>query len=220
MSGKTEIHPDAVLDALLAKGARSNKRANLTKMHELCCKQYELGSRDFSLPTIGRLAEAETIMKGRALYNAQSVDYRVLIEAWAAYAGPPTPKRIKTLASHDYLMRIEDPAIRSIMQAVITERDKLKAQVNLLKASTQVTIDRRPLGTLTTAMSVVQPTAVLTLSVQLTQTEREALQKAISPDYLEDRGLREGTHGEIVNDRGRTLFEVGFARAIRKVLGD
>jgi hypothetical protein len=50
------------------------------------------------------------------------------------------------LASHEYLMRIEDPAIRSIMQAIIAERDKLKAQLNVLKANTQVTVDRRPLG--------------------------------------------------------------------------
>lgn len=69
MNGKTDIHPDVVLEALLAKGARSNRRANLAKMHELCCKQHETGSRDFSLPAIGRLAEADDIMKGRALYT-------------------------------------------------------------------------------------------------------------------------------------------------------
>ncbi|MDU8489340.1 hypothetical protein RYA07_13105, partial [Pseudomonas syringae pv. actinidiae] len=39
-------------------------------------------------------------------------------------------------------------------------------------------------------------------------------------NYLEERGLREGSHGEIVNLRGRTIFEVSFARAIRKVLGE
>lgn len=66
----------------------------------------------------------------------------------------------------------------------------------------------------------VQPKAVLALSAQLTPSEREALQKAISPNYSEDRGLREGSHGETVNERGRTVFEVGFTRAIRKVLDD
>jgi hypothetical protein len=146
MNGATDIHPEAVLESLLAKGGRANRRANLMKMHELCRKQHESGSRDFSLPAIGRLAETEGIIKGRALYNAQSADYRTLIEAWAAYAGPPAPKPPKTLASHEYLLRIEDPAVRSIMQAIIAERDKLKAQLNVLKANTQVTVDRRPLG--------------------------------------------------------------------------
>jgi hypothetical protein len=220
MNGKTDIHPDAVLESLLAKGGRSNRRANLAKMHELCRRQHEAGSRDFSLPAIGRLVDAEGILKGRALYNAQSADYRALIEAWAAYAGPPAPKPPKTLASHEYLMRIEDPAIRSIMQAIIAERDKLKAQLNVLKANAQVTVDRRPLGATVAAAPNSQSVAVLAMAAQFTPSEREALQKAVSADYLEERGLREGSHGEIVNERGRTVFEVGFARAIRKVLGD
>lgn len=93
MTGTTDIHPNAVLESLLAKGGRSNRRAALAKMQELCRRQHESGSRDFSLPAIGRLAEAEGIMKGRVLYNAQSADYRTLIEAWAAYAGPLRPSR-------------------------------------------------------------------------------------------------------------------------------
>jgi hypothetical protein len=218
MNGETNIHPDAVLESLLAKGGRSNRKANLAKMHELCRKQHQSGSRDFSLPAIGRLAEADGILKGRALYNAQSADYRSLIEAWAAYAGPATPKPPKTLASHEYLMRIEDPALRSIMQAIIAERDKLKGQINLLKSATKVTVDRRPLGASVSSASGAQPVVVLAPSAQLTPSEREALQKAVSATYLEERGLREGSHGEIVNQRGRTVFEVGFARAIRKVL--
>lgn len=45
-------------------------------------------------------------------------------------------------------------------------------------------------------------------------------QAAISArNYLEERGLKDGSHGEIVNERGRTVFEVGFARAVRKILG-
>jgi hypothetical protein len=33
-------------------------------------------------------------------------------------------------------------------------------------------------------------------------SERAALQAAVSPKYLEDRGLEEGSHGEIVTERG------------------
>ncbi|WP_429579830.1 gamma-mobile-trio protein GmtX [Paraburkholderia youngii] len=57
---------------------------------------------------------------------------------------------------------------------------------------------------------------VLAMAAQFTPSEREALRKAVSADYLEERGLREGNHGEILIERGRTVFEVGFARAIRK----
>ena len=62
MNSTTDIHPNAVLESLLAKAERSNRRNNLTRMHELCRKQHEAGSRDFSLSAIGRLAEAEGIM--------------------------------------------------------------------------------------------------------------------------------------------------------------
>jgi hypothetical protein len=219
MNSKTNIHPDVVVETLLAKGGRSNRRANLAKMHELCRQQHETGSPDFALSAIGRLAEAEGIMKGRALYNAQSADYRTLIEAWASYAGPSAPKPLKALASHEYLMRIEDPAIRSIMQAIIAERDKLRAQLNVLKANTLATVDRRPLGATIPAPGA-QPVTVLAMAAQLTSSEREALKKAVSAQYLEARGLQEGSHGEILNDRGRTLFDVGFARAIRKLLAN
>lgn len=203
MNSAINIHPDAVLESLLAKGVRSNRRANLTRMHALCNRQHAVGSRDFSLAAVGRLAEADGILKGRALYNAPSADYRALIEAWATYAEPPALKPPKTLASHEYLMRIEDPAIRSIMQAIIAERDKLKAQLNALKAHTQVTVGRRPLGADVTAAFGAQPVAVFALSAQLTPSEREALQKAVSAGYLEERGLHEGSHGEIVNERDR-----------------
>ncbi|WP_321574666.1 gamma-mobile-trio protein GmtX [Burkholderia sp. BE17] len=57
-------------------------------------------------------------------------------------------------------------------------------------------------------------------NAQFRPTEREASKKAVSTSYLEERGLREGSHGEILNERGRTIFEVGFARAVRKLLGD
>ena len=220
MNQTTDIHPEAILEVLLAKGKRSNRQANLKKMNALCQRQYEAGSRDFSLSTIGRLVESEGIMKGRTLYNVQSSDYKYLIEAWASYAGPPMPKPPKVLASHEYLLRIEDPAIRSIMQAIIAERDKLKAQVNTLKAHTQLTIDRRPQVNPVSSSSSTQPLTILAMVEQLTPSEREALHKAVSQDYLGERGLTEGSHGEILNERGRTIFEVGFTRAIRKVLGN
>lgn len=212
-------HPNTVLDTLLAKGGRAHRLARLTALHEICRRHQGSGSRDFSLPTIGRLVETEGILKGRVLYNMQSADYRELISAWAMYAGPVTSQSTKPLASHEYLMRIHDPAIRSIMQTIIGDRDKLRAEVNLLKASTQVVVDRRPIGVRAPGAAIALQTTTSGHTAQLTPSEREALEKAVSADYLERHGLREGSHGEIVDERGRTVFDVGFARAIRKVLG-
>lgn len=79
-----EIHPDVVLEALLAKGGRSQRLGNLQKVHDICRRQHS-GSKDFSTSAIGRICEAEGVLKGRALYNAASADYVSLISAWAAY---------------------------------------------------------------------------------------------------------------------------------------
>lgn len=221
---KTDIHPDTVLDALLAKMPRSNKAANLKALHEICRRQYDTLSesvRDYSLPSIGRLCEARGVFKARVLYNAASADYVALINVWAAYSGPASvkaPKPPKVPTSHEYLMRVEDPAIRQLMQAAISERDSLRAQVNMLKSQTSVVIDRRPLGA--TFPQEVGSTPILEPKARLTGSEREALEKSISVDRLARVGCIIGSRGEIKDRDGRTLFEVGFVDAVRKILGE
>jgi len=216
----TKIHPDTVLEALLAKGHRSQRTGNLKKLHDICRRQYE-GSRDYSLSAIGRLCEAEGILKGRVLYNAQSADYRAIIEAWSAYVGPVAkrPKEQKMLASYDYLMRIEDPAMRSIVQGVFAQRDKLKAELNLLKSQTTVVVDRRPHAA-TIALQSASDHQIQTVlePFRLTALEREVLTKAISPDFLDRMGWREGAHGDIYKDK-RVIYDPGYTKAIRRVVG-
>jgi hypothetical protein len=217
-----DVRPDAVLEALLAKGGRSQRLGNLQKVHDICRRQHA-GPKDFSTSAIGRICEAEGVLRGRALYNAASADYVSLISAWAAFHGVDKPRRQaspKPTAGHELLMRIEDPALRSIMQATMVERDKLRAQLNLLKSQAVVTVDRRPLGATVVPGGDGRPVAVLTMDAQLTESEREALRHAVSAPFLDDQGWREGTHGEILTAKGRTVFKVGYTRAIRKALGE
>jgi len=217
-----DVHPDTLLEALLAKGGRSQRLGNLQKVHDICRRQHA-GSQDFSISAIGRICEADGVLKGRALYNAASADYVSLISAWAAFQGVDKPKRQaspKPTAGSELLMRIEDPAVRSIMQATMVERDRLRAQLNLLKSQTVVTVDRRPLGATIVPGGDGQPVALLAMDAQLTDSEREALRYAISAQFLADQGWRPGTHGEILTEKGRTVFKVGYTRAIRKVLGE
>lgn len=219
MNTVTNIHPDNVLETLLAKGGRSQRTSHLKKLHDICGRQYE-GRRDFSLPAIGRACEAEGILKARVLYNASSSDYRTLIEAWAAYAGP-VPKRPaerRVLASHDYLMRIEDPAIRSIARAVFAERDELKAQLNILKSRGAGRIDRHPQGEILAPQSSTHQIQTVVQPFRLTVTEREALTQAISLNFLETQGWREVAYGEICEGE-RTIYDPGYTVAIRRVLG-
>jgi hypothetical protein len=222
MNATTSVHPDAVLESLLSKGGRAQRLRNLKAVNETCRKHHEGGQRDFSIPVIGKLCENADLLKARSLYNAQSSDYVALIVAWAAYSGPsvPTgPKAPNVLASNEYLMRIEDPAIRAIMQATIVERDKLKAQINTIKANARVVVDRRPLGANVVTAPGSRPAVVLTTEAQLTDSERKALRIAISREFFEDHGWQEAAHGEVVTESGRTIFDPGFTTAIRKILG-
>lgn len=221
MSSTTEVHPEAVLAALLAKESRAPVPHTLQRINEICRTRYEAGSKDFSIPTIGRLCEQEGLFKGRILYNASSRDYVSLINAWAAYAGPPVAPPPKTLASNQFLMKIENPAIRAIMQSIIGERDKLRAQLNMLKSEKVGKIDIRPSrgsnGQNQAVSYVVEE--ILEAGSALTDSERQALSKALSPELLDKMDWIEGDRGEIKNRTGRTIFEPGFATAIRKILG-
>lgn len=203
-------HPDEVLESFLAQKPRPQKVKNLQAIHDLCRAEYEAGSRDFSVAAIGKLCEQRGLLKARGLYNAPLADYRTLIEAWAAYAGPAPPKPVKQLATEDYVARIDDPAVRMLVQGVIAERNKLKAQLNTLKAATTLVVDRRP------RLELHQSSPKLGGS--LTESERQALKNAVSPEFLAEQGWQERDFGEVVNSRGRTVFDPGFVTGLRKLL--
>lgn len=218
---QTDIHPDNVLVALLAAGGRPAKLKNLKLVHEACRRQNERNSRDFSFRTISKYTEEQGGVAYRSMYNTP--EYGKLIEAWQAYAGPadPTPRaRKQTPVAQSFLARIEDPAVRSIMEGVIIERDKLRGENNVLRSLPRGIIDKRPLGATIAFPEEASPVAVVNVGARLTESERQALKKAIDAGFLADNGWVEGPHGEILNDRGRTVFDVGFATAIRKVLED
>ena len=222
MNDATSIHPSEVLEALIAKSSRQQKVKNLQLLNTLCAAQHS-GSKDYSLSTIGRLWEAAGGIKSRALYNAPSEDYRTLIQAWEKHAGPIS-KQVKpsvqvSASATPFLARIEDPALRALAHAALIERDKLKAEVNLLKSLTVLNLDRSPalpspINQTKTGVSLLGESPQFILSA----SERDALEKAISPAFFEDEGWSEGVNGEVMNERGRRIFESGFTRAIRKLL--
>lgn len=217
----TDIHPDAVLEAMLAAGGHTSKIKNLKLIHEACRRQNERNSRDFSLKTIGKYTQEHGGLAWRSIYNTKV--YVKLIEAWQAYAGPadPSPRlHKKPPVAQSFLARIDDPAIRSVMEGVIIERDKLRGENNLLRSMPRAVIDKRPLGATIVYTEESESIAVLNVGARLTESERSALRKAIDSKVLADNDWVEGSHGEILNERGRTIFDVGYATAIRKVLDE
>lgn len=210
--------------AELSAGARQQKRHNLEVVHQVCGELFRLGSKDFSLATVGRMSEAREGISRRALYNSTSGDFKRLIQAWANLAesskkaAPENSKyREAQETDNDLLRKIDDPALRTLIGYIIAERDRLRGEVKLLKAHADVVIDRRPLPghiNVTPSGQVIQVMS----SAGLSDTERQALEQAISAKFLEDQEWFEGPYGEISNKRGRKLFDIGFTNAIRKVL--
>lgn len=221
----TSVHPDEVVEALLAKGNRRDKNEKLSKLHELCFLEFSRhsqGARDLSLSNMSKIAESHGLFKARTIYNAQSADYAALIKAWEAYNGPKviksTKKQIMLSDKHAFLLKIEDPAVRILCQMAFIERDKVRAELNMLKAKVEVIVDMRPLRSEfsrgSNNVTVVEP------FVLLTDSERNALTAAIDSKTLAHRHWRLGETGEVIDERDRFVFMPGFATGIAKILGN
>ena len=216
----TPIHPDEVL-AALKDGAPPRKVRNLDILHKVCGEQRENGSRDFSKGTIGRLCEKAGGVSQKTLYNSTSKDFITLLDAWVKFCdvtGRKPTANVPALAQDDLLMRIADPAVRALVASGLSERNRLRAQLNLLKSQTQIVIDERALPGYAHSAGDGSVVQVLSPLEQLTETERAALTLSISPRKLDEHGLKEGENGEILNAKGRVIFEMGFAHAVRKLL--
>ncbi|MES2188480.1 MAG: gamma-mobile-trio protein GmtX [Pseudomonadota bacterium] len=216
-------HPDDVLSALLEKGFRSDKVEKLKRLHELCAAEYgqrRPGLRDFSIAHVARLAEKAGLFKAKTMYNKQSSDYVVLVASWERYTGPTPAKHKKDIPlreKYDFVLKIEDPAIRTLVQLALTQRDKLKVQLDTLKSQANITLDLRPLGTFPVKGS--KPSTI-ERPAQLTESERGALLQAISPEFIQSQNWHIGESGEVRASNGRFVFDPGFATAIRKILGN
>lgn len=226
MKIRTEIHPDTVKEALLSASSHPVKIRNIELIHEVCREHERRGDSNFSLREIGSAVEAKGGLNAKTLWNPQSEDYRKLIEAWRIYAGSPKLSEANKLASKNKLLQnIHDPATRIVVEKLFRERNILRTEVSILKQHSNIVVDRRPIKT--GASSPGNPKDVaMTVEViskpDLNQLEREALEHAISQNFWSSEGWREEENGRIVKDlgssRSRTVFKVGFASAIRKIL--
>jgi hypothetical protein len=225
MLDTTQLHPDAVLEAIQSSSSHPTKLRNLELIHKVCNELKALGSKDYSLKTVGEAVEARGGLKVKALWNVQSADYRKLIEAWQAYAGGPKLRETAKLGAADTLTRsIADPAMRIVVEKLVRERSALLAEVNILKAQSKVVIDKRP-PAVTRAMPLA-PDGAMTLEAStgpaLSTLEREALEHAISADLWSAESWQEEKNGRVVKllgeGRTRTIFKPGFVSAVKTVL--
>jgi hypothetical protein len=211
------MHPEELLDRLKS-GANARKGKNLEVLNEVCRKQFERGSKDFTIATIGRLSEENAGPATQSLRNKTGDDFKALVSAWANYTGGSVKRepRLSENPLYAILEKIPDPAVRAVVGAVLAENKKLKGEVNLLKRNAQVVIDQRPLQpTLGTQKEVVQTLSTYT---GLTESEKDALKHATSDKLIQNEGWQIDEGGRVLNAHGRAVFKVGFVTAIRKVL--
>jgi hypothetical protein len=210
----TKIHPNEVLEGLLASTHRPERKTALLEIHAICELLAQGNARDFSVGTIGTIAESKGLIKRKTLFNKSSKGIVTLIEAWAAFAGrnDAEPPDLGRAAIEDKLMTIPDPALRALIQSRLAERQKLISQVNLLKAATKIDINM-------SAPPSESSSGGKSLPHMLQESEMAALRHVLGPTFLSDEGWVEGRHGEVfVNETGRRIFPKGFLSALRRVV--
>ncbi len=217
------IQPEEVLKTLLSKQHRRDKEDKLQRLHKLCSLEYGRGAnrRDLSLSNMSKIAESDGLFRARTIYNVQSEDYRTLIHAWDSFTGKSPEKiasrKIEGHKRYDFLQKIEDPAVRSLCQIGLMERDKFLAELNMVKSETEIVIDMRPAASIppNTGADLLPFADIL----NLTESELRSLESAIDPSTWSERQWRLGTAGEVVDRHERFIFLPGFVTAISKILG-
>lgn len=213
----SKIHPNLVLEELLAKTYRPERKKALQSIHALCEAQSAGTAKDMRVSTIGALAEKLGILSRKTLSNPQSAPLVDLIKAWEGYVGGDTPPQdLGRSVIFEKLLTIPDLALRVLIQSRLAERDKLLAQVNLLKGASDLFIDRRSSSPATGIAGANGATLL-----RLRDSELTALRVVLAPKFLEGEGWVEGSHGEVVDgETRRQVFPKGFLTALRRVCGE
>lgn len=215
---KNNITPNELISELLNSNLSTRRKRSLEIINEVCKEQYQRGSKDFSIPTVGHLSKEKGGPAPRTIRNKDGEVYRSLMNAWANYSSGSTkkPKTVKERTINDDILEsIDDPTTRALVGTIIAENRKLKGENQLLKNTSSITIDMRQDTTPTLNSSkdveVLQPT------LNLLPSEVEALKHAISDNLLNTQGWTVDNQGRI-KYKNRAIFKPGFINAIKKVL--
>jgi hypothetical protein len=221
---QTQIHPDEVLENLKATCGNKRSKENLDKLHEVCRRQKEGKSEDFTLPTLGPLSKKA----GGPAYNSlKATDtsgrrFQQLITAWANYTGGVTSQTKRDRKKENEPPKLADllqkagvdAALVSLVGRLEKEHRQAVNAVNVCKSQGEVIIDRRKIA----HQPAPSATPEVFLPTTITDVEREALEEAISDEFLSGMDWKEGNKGRIKNNKGRTVYKAGYVTALRKIL--
>lgn len=204
--------------------AKPSKVVNLEKLWRALESIREEGSRDYSLAELGRRLEKVGGPKTQSLRNAQGLDYRKLIHAYAhAMSGSSRYVGKNQSSVEQALSLIPDPSVRAVLRVSLDELKRLKVvNDNLHAAFKNVQIGATlptpeqllPLPKPVTAGPDDAPTSVLRPQFIA------ALKKGIDETRLAQQGLRVCEDGSVENEHGHKLFPPSFITALRAVIAN
>lgn len=208
------VNPYIVLDELCLQ-ATTRTIAALKILHQVLEQQSQAKPLDFSIATIGRLSHQQGGPSIQTIRNRTGKHFKELIEAWAAYSGttckkPLSVRQKQLLNSNDQhiLGSVDDPVIRAVMGTLIAERNKYRDQLNVLKANTDIFIDRT---------QDQQKDAPLPMAL-LTPMELESLRAAVSADFMERMHWTVMPTGQVKDEDGREVYRRGYANGLQKLI--
>ena len=203
--------------------ATTRQAKSLTTLNEVLKAQYAAGERNFSIAEIGRLSAELGGPTAQTIRNKTGLVFRQLIEAWAAQAWAsmkapvnPLAKANKVPKDYELLQRITDPALRAVFGQIIAERNRFRNELNLLKAHSELIVDKRPAQKFdqVEANSAVQVLPALNLN----DMEITALKAAVSDEFFESREWTVSPAGQVKDENRREVYKHGYVNAIRKIL--
>lgn len=213
------IDVDLILNDLKV-GKTKKTQDTLDKIHSILKEYTKQGKGDYSITTIGNILAKNGGPSYETIRATKNDHYRKLIETWAAYARstlkiPSGNLRNSTNLPKDYelLEQISDITLRSIFGQIISEKNKYKKELGLLKNTIEITIDKRPI--------IKHGNSNIEQSFQniLTPSEIEALEYAISNKCMERNDWNYTNAGQVKNiEYGDEIYPRGYINAIKKIL--
>lgn len=83
-------HPDTGLAEIISVHcSRSNKKATLTAVHDLCKAMYELGDHDFRLTAVAKIVADHGLVSFSTVISGTHKGFGAVVKAWRAYANGP-----------------------------------------------------------------------------------------------------------------------------------
>lgn len=214
----------AIFEDLKAQ-ASTRQAKSLSILNDVLKSHYAAGERNFSIAEIARLSAKQGGPSAQTIRNKTGLVFRQLIGAWAAQAGACTKAPINPLAKgnrapkdFELLEKLPDPALRALFGQIIAERNRYRNELNILKAHTELIVDKR------LVQQFEQPAErgalQLVQTLNLNTMEIEALKAAISDDFFELREWTVSEFGQVKDENGRGIYKHGYVHAIQKVLKD